>query len=78
GMTSNPTIFQKSITKGTDYDDAIRAILRSNRDIDTKALYDRLIVEDIQMAADVLRPVYDATNGLNGLVSLEPPPELAY
>ncbi len=78
GMTSNPTIFQKSITKGTDYDDAIRAILRSNRDIDTKALYDRLIVEDIQMAADVLRPVYDATDGLNGLVSLEPPPELAY
>jgi transaldolase len=78
GMTSNPTIFQKSITKGTDYDDAIRAILRSTPDIDTKPLYDRLIVEDIQMAADVLRPVYDATNGLNGLVSLEPPPELAY
>lgn len=78
GMTSNPTIFHKSITTGTDYDAAIRTLLDSDPHIDTKTLYDRLIVEDIQMAADVFRPLYDATDGLNGLVSLEPPPELAY
>ncbi|NIN01484.1 MAG: transaldolase, partial [candidate division Zixibacteria bacterium] len=78
GMTSNPTIFHKSITKGTDYDASIRAIVKLTPDIDTKGLYDRLVIEDIQMAADVFRPVYDQSDGLNGLVSLEPPPEYAY
>ena len=52
GMTSNPTIFHKSITTGTDYDAAIRVIVKSAPGIDTKALYDRLIIEDIQMADD--------------------------
>jgi len=78
GMTSNPTIFHKSVTMGTDYDGAIRAIVESDPGIDTKALYDRLIVEDIQMAANVFLPVFDGSDGLNGLVSLEPTPELAY
>ena len=78
GMTSNPTIFHKAIAQSDDYDDAIRAIIESNPDADAKTLYDRLTVEDIQMAADTLRPVYDATDGIDGLVSLEPTPQLAY
>ena len=78
GMTSNPTIFHKSITRGTEYDDTIRSILKFDPDIDTKTLYDRLVIEDIQMAADVLRPVFEATDGADGLISLEPPAELSY
>ncbi len=78
GMTSNPTIFYNAVTKGTDYDKAIRDILNSDPDIDTKALYDRLVVEDIQMAADILLPVYEQTDGIDGLISLEPPAQLAY
>ena len=78
GMTSNPTIFHKAVTHGTDYDEAIRAIIKSHPDIDTKALYDHLVIEDIILAADTLRPIYEATDGLDGLVSLEPPAQLAY
>lgn len=78
GMTSNPTIFQKAITQGTDYDDALKAILKSNPSADVRTLYDYLTIEDIRMAADILRPVYNATDGLDGLVSLEPSPQLAY
>ena len=78
GMTSNPTIFQKAITQGTDYDDALKAILKSNPSADVRTLYDYLTIEDIRMAADILCPVYNATDGLDGLVSLEPPPQLAY
>ncbi len=78
GMTSNPTIFHNAIAQSTDYDDAVRAILKSDPDADARALYDRLTIEDIQMAADVLRQVYDATDGVDGLVSLEPSPQLAY
>ncbi|MBI2860133.1 MAG: transaldolase [Chloroflexi bacterium] len=78
GMTSNPTIFHKSISQGAAYDESLRSVLREAAGIDTKALYDRLIVQDIQMAADALRPVYDATGGADGLVSLEPPAQMAY
>jgi transaldolase len=78
GMTSNPTIFQKSITGGDEYDARIKAILESEPDIDTRSLYDRLVIRDIQMAADILRPVYEETGGIDGLVSLEPPAQLSY
>ena len=78
GMTSNPTIFHKAIAQSNDYDDALRAILKSNPDANAKTLYDRLTIEDIQMAADILRPVYEASDGVDGLVSLEASPHLAY
>ena len=78
GLTSNPTIFHKAITQGQDYDEAIKSILKSNPDAGIMDIYDRLTVEDIQMAADVFRPVYNASNGMDGLVSLEPAPALAY
>jgi len=78
GLTSNPTIFHKAITQGQDYDEAIKSILKSKPGAGIMDIYDRLTVEDIQMAADVFRPVYDASDGIDGLVSLEPTPELAY
>jgi len=78
GITSNPTIFHKAIAQSNDYDEALRAILESDPDADTETIYERLAIEDIQMAADVLRPVYDTTDGIDGLVSLEASPHLAY
>jgi transaldolase len=78
GITSNPSIFNKAIADSSDYDDAIRDILKSTPDIDTKTLYERLAIEDIRMAADVLRDVYDASGGIDGVVSLEASPDLAY
>ena len=78
GLTSNPTIFHKAVTQGQDYDEAIRSILKSRPDANIMDIYDRLTVEDIQMAADVFRPIYDASGGMDGLVSLEPTPALAY
>lgn len=78
GMTSNPTIFHKSITKGNEYDVAIKAFLKASPGASSRELYDHLVIEDIKMAADVLKPVYDATEGIDGLVSLEPPAQLAY
>src|SRR5688572_12799531 len=78
GVTSNPTIFEKAMAGSTDYDDAIRAILAGEPKIDVGSLYERLAVEDIQMAADILRPVYDETGGADGFVSLEVSPHLAH
>jgi transaldolase len=77
GVTSNPSIFQKSICETTDYDIAIKEILKSRPDIDVSALYERLAIEDIRLAADVLLPVYDSTRGTDGFVSLEVSPHLA-
>lgn len=78
GMTSNPTIFQNAITGSVDYDESIRRALQKNPHGDIKALYEVLAVEDIQMAADVLRPIYDETRGADGYVSLEVSPALAH
>ncbi len=78
GLTSNPSIFHKAVTQGQDYDEAIKNILKSNPEAGVMDIYDRLTIEDIQMAADVFRPVYDASDGMDGLVSLEPAPALAY
>jgi transaldolase len=77
GVTSNPTIFDKAIAGSNDYDAGMHHALDAERNISDRALADRLIVEDIQMAADVLRPVYDDSDGANGLVSLEVSPHSA-
>ena len=77
GVTSNPSIFQKAIGESRDYDQLIAKILKSEPDIDIYSLYEKLAVEDIQMAADVLRPVYDSCEGKDGYVSLEVSPLLA-
>jgi transaldolase len=77
GVTSNPTIFEKAIAGSTDYDDALRALHGKNPKADARNLYEGLAIEDIQMAADVLRPVYDETGGADGYVSFEVSPHLA-
>lgn len=78
GVTSNPTIFQKAISGSDHYDDSIRSALESDPDVSPRALYERLSIEDIQMAADILRPLYERTEGNDGYVSLEPSARLAY
>ncbi len=76
GVTSNPSIFEKAIGSSDEYDGAIRdALKRGDRPV--AELFEHLAVEDIQNAADVLRPVYDRLKGGDGFVSLEVSPYLA-
>jgi transaldolase/glucose-6-phosphate isomerase len=77
GVTSNPTIFQKAIAGSQAYDAQIDEIVAENPTIPIKDLYEALAIEDIQNATDVLQPVYERTDGVNGYVSLEVSPELA-
>src|ERR1700681_2741758 len=77
GMTSNPTIFQKAIADGTQYDDQIRELLASGID-DANDIFLELAITDIRRATDLLRPVYDRTAGADGFVSLEVVPEAAH
>ena len=78
GVTSNPTIFDKAIAAGSDYDDALRSLLVMDPESNALTLFEKLEVEDLQMAADILRPVYDQTQGADGFVSIEVSPQLAY
>jgi transaldolase/glucose-6-phosphate isomerase len=77
GVTSNPSIFGKAIGGSTDYDDAIRVIAEKNGRSPIEVFYD-LALADVQMAADVFRPVYQETQGADGLVSFELEPRLAH
>lgn len=77
GLTSNPTIFEQAIGHSDAYDNALRQLLRANEKQTEKTLFEALAIEDIRMAADVLRPVYDETHGGDGYVSLEVSPHLA-
>jgi len=75
-MTSNPTIFDKAINSGSDYDEQIGELHgKGNTLFET---YDDITIKDIQDAADIFRPTYDKTEGLDGYVSLEINPKLAY
>ncbi|RMG65131.1 MAG: bifunctional transaldolase/phosoglucose isomerase [Chloroflexi bacterium] len=76
GLTSNPAIFEKAITGSADYDDDIIAL--AQRGADANAIYEALAIADIQSAADLLEPIYEQTNGLDGYVSLEVSPLLAH
>jgi len=76
GMTSNPSIFEKAIGEGGDYDSRLKAVLQRS-DIEAGDLYETLAVADIQAAADQFRPVYDRLQGADGYVSLEVSPYLA-
>ncbi len=78
GVTINPTILEKAIVGSSDYDAAIRARLAAEAHTDGRGLYEALAIEDTQLAADVLRPVYEETEGADGFVSLEVSPYLAY
>src|SRR3954465_1059800 len=76
GVTSNPSIFEKAIGSSDEYDAPIGHALKSG-DRSIADLFEHLAVEDIQHAADVLRPVYDELKGNDGFVSLEVSPYLA-
>lgn len=75
GVTSNPTIFEKAINGSHDYDAALRQLVAQRASLET--IYDTLVLEDIANGADLLRPVYDRTHGLDGYISVEVPPTLA-
>lgn len=75
GMTSNPAIFEAAIAKSADYDAEIKELAAQG--LNVQEIYERLVVKDIQMAADAFKPVYDATSGVDGFVSLEVSPLLS-
>jgi len=76
GLTSNPTIFDHALNNSHDYDDAIRQKLKEGKS--NEALFFELALEDLRQAADLFRPIHDQTNGVDGWVSLEVSPLLAY
>jgi transaldolase len=75
GLTSNPAIFEKAIAQTGDYAAAISRYARQN--LDAKAIFEQLAIADIRDSADILKPVYDASQGADGYVSLEVSPTLA-
>ena len=75
GVTSNPAIFQKAIAESSDYDETIAELARQGKTVNE--IYEALVVEDIQAAADLLRPAFEESDGRYGFVSLEVSPELA-
>ncbi len=75
GLTSNPTIFDEAIGKTAAYDDAIAE--KSARGLSGEALFNELALEDLRRAADLFRPIFDASRGEDGWVSMEVSPLLA-
>ncbi|HHO74905.1 MAG TPA: bifunctional transaldolase/phosoglucose isomerase [Deltaproteobacteria bacterium] len=76
GVTSNPTIFEKAIAGSADYDEDLKALVEAGRSVEE--IYESMVLWDISHTADLLRPLYDATGGIDGYVSLEVSPALAY
>src|SRR5438270_9864522 len=76
GVTSNPAIFEKAILGSTDYDEDLKALAREN--LDSVAIYERIAIRDVQLAADALAAVHRTTHGRDGFVSLEVSPDLAH
>ncbi len=76
GLTSNPTIFEKAIGKSTAYDEQIAAL--TNQGKSGEVLFFELALQDLTLAADLFRPVFDSTDGADGWVSLEVSPLLAH
>ncbi|HEY7660063.1 MAG TPA: transaldolase, partial [Actinomycetota bacterium] len=77
GVTSNPSIFGKAIGGSTDYDREIESLASDRANHDALSIFEDLAITDIQMAADVLRALYEATDGRDGFVSFEVEPRLA-
>jgi transaldolase len=78
GITSNPSIFEKAIGGSSDYDETLNRLIRADGKKSAGELFEALAVEDIQMACDKLRPVYDRTHGRDGYVSIEVSPHLVH
>ena len=75
GVTSNPTIFEKAINGSQDYDSALSQLARAGRTVDE--IYEALVIDDIRRATDLFQPLFRASKGLDGYVSLEVSPKLA-
>ena len=75
GVTTNPSIFQAALSKGTAYDDQINELAARDTDVDSAVR--TVTTDDVRNACDVLRPVFDRTNGLDGRVSIEVDPRMA-
>lgn len=75
GITSNPSIFNKAMAEGDSYDQQIRQL--SSQGYSPSRIYEMLTVQDVHNACDILKPVYDQSNGIDGFVSLEVSPYLA-
>ncbi|MBA2676911.1 MAG: transaldolase, partial [Ktedonobacteraceae bacterium] len=75
GVTANPTIFEKSISAGHAYDEQMSQLISDGKS--TNEIYEAVIIQDIRTVADLLRPIYERTDGADGYVSLEVSPELA-
>jgi transaldolase len=75
-MTANPSIFEKAILDSDDYDEALAAL--ADEPLDAQGIYERLAIKDVQMACDVMRPVWDAEHHGDGFVSLEVAPDIAH
>jgi transaldolase/glucose-6-phosphate isomerase len=78
GVTSNPTIFQKAIASGSEYDEQLKSLLIENTKLTMKDLFEFIAVRDIQNAADILQHVYESSLMRDGYVNLEVSPDLAY
>lgn len=76
GVTSNPSIFEKAINGSSDYDKAIRRLVEKKKSVEE--IYEELVLDDISRAADLMRSVYESTQGVDGYVSLEVSPTLAH
>lgn len=72
GITSNPTIFEKTIDSSADYDQALGSLTPSHASPDPRALYDQIVIEDVRMEVDLLRSVYDESFGSDGFLSIGP------
>jgi transaldolase len=75
GVTSNPTIFEKAIGTSSDYEDEVQRLVADQQS--TQAIYEELVLDDIRRGCDVMLPLFEASDGVDGRVSLEVLPELA-
>jgi transaldolase len=76
GVTANPTIFAQAIAAGDDYDAQIAALVKEG--VVPREMFERVALQDIQQACDILRPVFDSSDGADGFVSIEVSPEKAF
>jgi transaldolase/glucose-6-phosphate isomerase len=76
GVTANPSIFEKAIAGSADYDEEIKTLVDEGKSVEE--IYDVLSIKDVGLAADLFKPVYEATDGKDGYVSLEVSPEIAH
>ena len=78
GVISNLATFENAVDDGSDYDDAFDRLVEIDTHIDAQAIYERMSIVDVRMAADQLRPVFDRTHGADGFASIEISPYLAH